>query len=294
MSHLNKVVFPAMTTALLCFSIANAQSSCPQFEVASIKSDPGCTNRPRTPQTMSPGRLNLECITLHDLVEYAYGVWANADKPNPKHPDVRGGPIWVNSDRDAITATASSNPSRGQMNGPMLRTLLEERFKLKVHRESEIVPVYVLTLANGRVKPKPAQDGRCVRSDPTQTPPPPAPGELPPTVCGRPIPSPKGRNVAFDMFGVSITDFADGLLSRILNRVVIGKTGEAGLFDLHFEFTPNDATPLGGTALPVSPAKENDLSIFTALQEQLGLKLESSKGPVEVVVIDTVSKPTEN
>jgi uncharacterized protein (TIGR03435 family) len=144
------------------------------------------------------------------------------------------------------------------------------------------------------VKPKPAQDGRCVRSDPTQTPPPPAPGELPPAVCGRPIPSPKGRDVAFDVFGVSIIDFADGLLSRILNRVVIDKTGETGLFDLHFEFTPNDVTPLGGTVLPIAPAKENDLSIFTALQEQLGLKLESSKGPVEVLIIDSVQRPTEN
>jgi uncharacterized protein (TIGR03435 family) len=180
------------------------------------------------------------------------------------------------------------------MNGPMLRGLLEERFKLKVNRESEVVPVYALTLANGRVKPKPAQEGRCVRSDPTQTPPPTAPGEPSPTVCGRPIASPKGRNVAFDVFGVSIGDFGDGLLSRILNRVVIDKTGQAGVFDLHFEFTPNDATPLGGPTLPVSPAGENDLSIFTALEQQLGLKLESTRGPVDVLVIDHVERPSEN
>ena len=96
------------------------------------------------------------------------------------------------------------------------------------------------------------------------------------------------------MFGVSIADFADALLSRILNRVVIDKTGEVGLFDLHFEFTPNDATPLGGQPLPVSPAGENEISIFTALEQQLGLKLESARGPVEVLVIDSVSKPSEN
>jgi uncharacterized protein (TIGR03435 family) len=265
-----------------------------QFEVASIKPDAGCTSRPRTSQTVSPGRLNLECITLKDLVEYAYGVWANAANPNPKHPNVRGGPGWVNSDYYAIAATAAGGPSRGEMNGPMLRTLLEERFKLKVHRESEVVPVYELTLANGRVRPKPAQAGRCVRADATQIPPPPAPGEPPPTVCGRPIPSPKGRNVAFDVFGVSIADFADALLSRILNRVVIDKTSEAGLFDLHFEFTPNDATPLGGAPLPLSPAGENEISIFTALEQQLGLKLESAKAPVEVLVIDSVQRPSEN
>jgi uncharacterized protein (TIGR03435 family) len=273
---------------------AHAQDTRPTFEVASIKPDPGCTTRQRTGQSASPGRLNLECITVQDLVEFAYGVWANAANPNPKHPSVRGGPDWVNSDHYAITANAPGNPSRGEMNGPMLRNLLEERFKLEVHRESQVVPVYALTLASGRVKPKPAQDGRCVRSDPTQVPPPPTPGEMPRPVCGRPIPSPKGRNVAFDVFRVSIADFADVLLSRILNRVVIDKTGEVGLFDFHFEFAPNDATPLGGTPLPVSPAGENDTSIFTALEEQLGLKLESSKGPVEVLVIDSVSKPSEN
>jgi uncharacterized protein (TIGR03435 family) len=273
---------------------AQSPSEALKFEVASIKSDPGCTARPRTEQAVSPGRLTLECITMQELVEYAYGVWADAANPSPKHPDVRGGPDWVKSDHYTIATTATGNPSRGEMNGPMLRNLLEERFALKVHRESEIVPVYALTLANGRVKPKPAQDGRCVRSKPTQMPPPPAPGEPPLPVCGRPIPSPKGRNVGFDVPGVSISDFADALLSRIMNRVVIDKTGETGFFDLHFEFTPNDATPLGGPPLPVSPAGENDVSIFTALEQQLGLKLENDKAPVAVLVIDSVSKPSEN
>jgi uncharacterized protein (TIGR03435 family) len=79
-----------------------------------------------------------------------------------------------------------------------------------------------------------------------------------------------------------------------MNRVVIDKTGEAGLFDFHFEFTPNDATPLGGAPLPVSPAGPDDISIFTALEEQLGLKLESSTGPVDVLVIDRAERPSEN
>lgn len=294
MRPIPKLLFATAIITLATVMCVSAQNSRPRFEVASIKPDPGCTTRPRTPQTASPGRLNLECITVQDLVELAYGVWADAANPNPKHPSVQGGPAWVNSDRYAIIATAPRNPSRGDMNGPMLRTLLEERFTLKVHRESEVVPVYALTLANGTVRPKPAQEGRCLRSNPTQVPPAPSPGEVPRPVCGRPIPSPKGRNVAFDVFGVTIADFADAFLSRILNRVVIDKTGEAGLFDLHFEFTPNDATPLGGTPLPVSPAGDNDTSIFTALAEQLGLKLESARGAVEVLVVDSVSKPTDN
>src|SRR4051794_25117467 len=89
----------------------------PQFEVASIKSDPACTTRPRTGQTVTPGRLTLECITLKELVEYAYGVWADAANPNPKHLDVQGGPGWVNSDHFTIAATATGNPARGEMNG---------------------------------------------------------------------------------------------------------------------------------------------------------------------------------
>jgi bla regulator protein BlaR1 len=269
------------------------QTSPLTFEVSTVKLSPGCETRPRSGQNVSPGRLNLECITLHDLIENAYGVWGNDARPSPKHVDVQGGPSWVNSDHYSILATASGNASRGQMNGPMLRTLLEERFKLKVHRESKTVPVYALTLTKGQLKLKSAQPGRCVQSDPSQMPPAPAPGERPPVVCGRPIPAPNGQNVIFDVFGVSIADFADGFLSRIMDRVVIDRTGQLGLFDFHFEFTPDASTPLGSQrSFPATPP--TGLSIFTALEEQLGLKLESTQGPVDVIVIDYAERPSEN
>jgi uncharacterized protein (TIGR03435 family) len=294
MAYMRRIfVAAAVVSLLVSIRIVRSQTPPVTFEVASIKPDPGCTTRPRSGQGVSPGRLNLECMTLQVLIETAYGVWANAASPNIKHFDVRGGPGWVSSDYYVILATADGNPSRGQMNGPMLRALLEERFKLKVHRESKDVPVYALTLAKSGLKLKPVQDGRCVQSDPNQMPPTPAPGAPPPVVCGRPIPAPKGRNITFDVFGVSIADFADGLLSRIMDRVVIDKTEQAGLFDVHFEFTPDDATPLGGQA-PVPASGQFGLSIFAALEEQLGLKLESTKGPVQVLVIDHVERPSEN
>jgi uncharacterized protein (TIGR03435 family) len=273
--------------------VGTADAQRPSFDVASIRPNSGCATQQRSGQGVSPGRLNLECVTLQVAIENAYGVWANAARPTLKHADVRGGPGWVNSDYYAILATAAGNPSRGQMNGPMLRTLLEERFTLKVHRESKDVPVYALTVAKNGLKLKPAQDGRCVQLDPNQMPPTPTPGAPPPVVCGRPIPAPKGRNVTFDVFGVTIADFADGLLSRVMDRVVIDKTGQAGLFDVHFEFTPDDATPLGGQG-PVPRSGEFGLSIFTALEDQLGLKLESTKGPVDVIVIDHIERPSEN
>jgi uncharacterized protein (TIGR03435 family) len=287
-------VVAAVMSLLISISIAWPQTTPVTFEVASIKLNPGCATRPRSGQSDSPGRLSLECITLQAAIENAYGVWADAVRPNIKHPDVRGGPGWVNSDYYDVLATADGTPSRGQMNGPMLRELLEERFKLKLHRESKEVSLYALTVAKSGLKVKSAKEGRCVQFDPNRIPPVPAPGEPLPVVCGRPIPGPKGRNVTFDVLGESMADFADGLLSRILDRVVIDKTGQAGLFDLHFEFTPDDATPLGGPSIPVPPSGQLGLSIFTALEEQLGLKLESSKGPIEVLLIDHVERPSEN
>lgn len=223
---------------LVSVSIVRAQTSRLAFEVASIRLNPGCAARPRSGQGVSPGRLNLECMTLETAIQNAYGVWANGSSPKPKRVDVQGGPIWINSDYYAILATAEGNPSIAQMNGPMLQALLEERFKLKLHRESKDVPVYALMVVKSGLKAKRAQEGRCVPVDLDRLPPPPAPGQPLPIFCGRPIPGTKGSNVTMDAFGMSLGDFADGLLSRALNRVVIDQTGQAGLFDFHLEFTP--------------------------------------------------------
>lgn len=271
----------AVLAALLSLtSIVVAQNKSLAFEVATVKLSPGCETRPRSDQSATLGRLSLECITLQDLIEYAYGVWGDEAHPSPKHVDVGGGPGWVSSDRYSILATAPSNPPRGQMNGPMLRALLEDRFKLTVHREPKTVPVYALTLAKGQLKLKPAQPGRCLQSDPSQVPPALEPGQPPAVVCGRPIPAPHDGNVIFDVSGISIADFADGFLSRIMDRIVIDRTGQAGLFDFHFEFTPDGSTPLGSQRPALAPTPTG-LSIFTAMEEQLGLKLEPRKLPLK-------------
>jgi uncharacterized protein (TIGR03435 family) len=114
---MKKITVSIFATALAFVALGHAQSSPLTFEVASIKLSPGCETKPRSGQGVSPGRLNLECMTLQALIENAYGVWANAASPNIKHPDMRGGPGWVSSDYYAILAAADGNPSRGQMNG---------------------------------------------------------------------------------------------------------------------------------------------------------------------------------
>jgi uncharacterized protein (TIGR03435 family) len=108
------------------------------------------------------------------------------------------------------------------------------------------------------------------------------------------VPGVNGRNVTLDGRGVNITEFADGLLSRILDRKTVDKTGLSGRYDIHLEFTPDETTPLGlsrGAALPVDPG---GVSIFTAIEEQLGLSFKSDKGVLDVIVIDSVQRPTEN
>jgi uncharacterized protein (TIGR03435 family) len=106
-----------------------------------------------------------------------------------------------------------------------------------------------------------------------------------------------------DARGMTMKDLAEGLLSRILDRPVQDKTGLAGMFDFHLEFTPDEATPLGANTPPPSatdpgrPAPSGDptgLSVFAAVEEQLGLKLVRDKGTTQVVVIDHAEKPTAN
>jgi len=161
----------------------------------------------------------------------------------------------------------------------MLQSLLEDRFQLKIRREIREVPVYVLTVAKSGPKLKSSQEGSC----PTPNP---AGGSCPGSVWAER----KGTSVVVDQ-----QDTPDGfsrMLSQRLGRPVIDKTGIKGMFDFHLEFAPDETT--GGTAPPDVATDPSGPSIFTAVQEQLGLKLESAKGPGEVLVIDRVERPSEN
>jgi uncharacterized protein (TIGR03435 family) len=217
---------------------------------------------------------------------------------------VAAGPEWIDATRFDIEAKA---PEGGQVTPAqvrlMLRSLLEDRFKFRAHTETRQLPVYELTVARGGLKLPEPKEGSCVTSPAAQpgggapAPPPPPPGagqSVPPMVppCGMAFVgiSPAGGRI--DGGKLTMEEFLNTLQSA-LGRPVFDKTQFSGTFDAHLEFTPDEA--LAGLP-PGGPAPRSDLgvSIFTAIEQQLGLKLQSARGPVEVLVIDSAEKPTPN
>jgi uncharacterized protein (TIGR03435 family) len=182
----------------------------------------------------------------------------------------------------------------------MLRTLLEERFKLKIHRETKEMPVYALTVSKSGLKLSPLKDGGCVAIDLNHMPTP-TPGQPMPNFCGNTSMRMNGQSVTMDGHGMNLQDFS-ARLSMMLDRKVIDKSGVTGAFDFHLEFAPDESMPMfrggrggaGDSGTPPATAEIAGPSIIDALQEQLGLKLLPDKGPVESLIIDHVEKPTEN
>ncbi len=222
----------------------------------------------------------MKCTTLQELIQFAYGLYANGLTLNPQPLQISGGPGWIDSDRFDIEAKAEGNPREEMMAGPMLQRLLEDRFQLKVHREMRERPVYLLTVAKSGRKLQPLKEA-CQLPD----------------ACGvgqdgTAKMRSNGQNMTLDMHAMSMTDFAGSLG---LDRPVIDKTGVAGLFDFHLEFVLDGATPGNpfGSHEPTSSGDGAGPSIFTAIQK-LGLKLDPTKGPVEFLVIDHVEKPSSN
>lgn len=216
-------------------------------------------------------------MSLRTLIVVAYGF---------QPYQIAGDPPWISTSNYDIQATASGNTSVNEMEGPMLRALLEDRFHLTTHRETRQLAAYELTLVKSASKLQPTKDGACV-SYATDAPPPTAATQgagVP--FCGYPHNSSNGLNRALDGAGVSMAALATNL-SRELRRPVIDKTGLTGIYDLHLRWTADG---------PAGPAQDDQAlpSIFTSLQEQLGLKLVSARGPAEVLIIDRIEKPSDN
>jgi uncharacterized protein (TIGR03435 family) len=281
------------------------------FEVASIKPCGGESLRPVQAggraagpgtATTSPGRAHWDCVTLDQLVNTAY---AGADnrllnsfvQQRPGAPKlVRGGPSWVYSDKFTVEAKAPGGADRATLIGPMLRVLLEDRFKLKTHRASEEQTLFALTVAKGGLKIKPTAPGDCWVHDNDTQPTPPAGSENLPA-CGNMHMNWNGGNRTLTSTGVLLQNFATGTLSPMLGRFVINRTGVEGRFNIPLEFAPDDDTPGGMSGLAWSRREgatpATGPSIFKAL-ELLGLKLEPTKAQAEYFVIDHVERPSPN
>jgi len=257
------VILLILIGILVAQSRAQSPVARSEFEVASIKRNvSGSTDRLIRPTS---GRLSVNNMTLKDLLTFAYEV---------RDFQISGGPGWINSDHYDIEAKTDGASAPKQMEEPMLQALLENRFSLKVHRETKELPVYELTVAKSGLKLQPTKEGSCITRDPNQQL---ARGQKQSDFCGF---LGMGRG-SLDATKGSMPDLAMAF-SFILSRTVVDQTGLTEAFDVHLKFAPDQS------------ADSANPSIFTAVQEQLGLKLESGKGPVEVLVIDQVERPSEN
>jgi uncharacterized protein (TIGR03435 family) len=248
----------------------------PSFEVAAIKINTSGSPVSRITAPAGTGRFDAVNAPVRLLILNAYGI-----------PDFQltGGPSWIDSLRVDIQARAAAAATRDDISR-MLRALLAERFHLEAHREPREMPVYALVLArsDGRLGPRMRQSTTdcTAASVPGASTPQTASGQL---LCGTRI-SPVSINAG----AVSMARLA-ATLSGTLSRRVTDETGLAGVYDLQLTFRADQAP--AGVAVAV-PADPDAPSIFAALQEQLGLKLEPRRGAVEVFVIDRIERPDQN
>src|ERR1043166_655179 len=275
-----------MRTLLLVASLMlSAQTPRPGFDAVSVKVNTAKGGPSRV--ATFPTRFSAVNATLHMLVRYAFNV-----------PDYRlsGGPNWMDSDRFDIEGAAGRTADFEEIRA-MTRTVLEDRFKLRSHVEQRDQPIFVLTVArrDGKLGDQMTPAGEeCKPITPpagAPPPPPPPPGGAaagaPRCPSMRGIGAISGRKLAMPLL-VST-------LSNYLNRRIVDRTNLTGTFDLDLRWTPDDLSVAPGTApFPEFPFDPNGPSLATALQEQLGLKFESSRGPVDVLVIDAVEKPSSD
>jgi bla regulator protein blaR1 len=252
-----------------------------QFDVAAIKPNNSGANVLGI-RVVPGGGLRAVNATLRSLISEAYQV---------RDFEVSGGPAWLDSARYDIEAKGPLEPGSHEQTGlqimKMLQALLADRFQLRIHRETKEMPIYALLVAkNGPKLERPRE--ACFDPAAGAPPPPTLPGQSPSRPCGG------FNNSSNQMLGasVAVSRFAANL-SRFTGRTVVDRTGLKGTFDIALRWTPDEGQAF---LAPTQPASADDSrpSIFTAVQEQLGLRLEAQRGPVEVLVIDHAEKPSGN
>jgi uncharacterized protein (TIGR03435 family) len=278
-----------VVTPILAQSVPLPSAAEPRFEVASVKRSTEASGQflvggqvwgSAGAAFKTGGTFEAVNATLGSIIRLAYGL---------REFQMVGAPEWIDTDRFDIQARGPQGAAESEA-PRRLQSLLAERFALKAHREKRDRPIYALVLAraNGSLGPRlrpsqgpPARAGLAAAGG-TCTPPGP-PGPVNMRLCG-----------------VTMAALVDTFLPMYAGRTVVDRTGLSGGFDLalHFDSRPIPGVGLAG-GLPPSPeaaerAATDAVSIFTALEEQLGLKLEPQTGPAEVLVIDHVAPPTPN
>jgi uncharacterized protein (TIGR03435 family) len=248
--------------------LAQSPASRPKFdafEVATIKPADADAKSGRFITMQGTNRFVEKAYTLKLLIAAAYDL-------NPR--TISGGPEWITTDHyDILAVTPGEVRPNHDEQMSMLRTLLADRFKLTFHREPKVFSIYELEVAKNGPKLK---ESTASPDEPVVV----GPGVVYPQRIVLP-----GRNA-------TMGNFVSLLQRAILDRPVVDKTGLSGRYDFDLEWAP-DETQFGGDVPPASAAAPSP-PLFDAIQQELGLKLEATKGPVDALVVDKAERPTPN
>jgi uncharacterized protein (TIGR03435 family) len=234
------------------------------FEVATIKPVDHDAKSGRYITMQGNNRFVEKDYTLKLLIAAAYNLNSKA---------ISGGPGWIESDHYDIAAVTPGEvrPTHDEQMS-MLRSLLADRFKLTFHREQKEFSIYELEVAKGGPKLKPST----------------APPDDPPQLISTVYP----QRMVLPARNVTMSDLTSLMQRAMLDRPVVDKTGLSGRYDFDLEWAP-DETQFGGE-VPTASADAPSLPLFSAIQQQLGLKLEATRGPIEALVVDTAERPSAN
>ncbi|HEV8394956.1 MAG TPA: TIGR03435 family protein [Vicinamibacterales bacterium] len=271
----------AVTLTLLAGGVPQAQApaAAPTFDVSSVK--PNQEGGPSSVRVTPGGMLSVTNNNLRNIIRNAWNI---------TNDQIVGGPDWIDSDRFDITAKAAK-PFAQEEARAMLQALLADRFGLATHMETRELPVYLLVLArkDGALGPQMKKAGiDCAALFASVT----SGGKMPERLPNGNLPcgiSVRANQGLVTGNGVAMEQLARNLVGGV-GRIVVDKTGLPGYYDINLTFSPEGpppppGAPAGPTPDPASP------SLFTAMQEQLGLKLEPGRAPIPVLVIDRASRP---
>jgi uncharacterized protein (TIGR03435 family) len=251
----------------VCGAFAQTTAPRPKFETFEV-----ATIKPMDPNAKAGRYITMQgnnhfiekAYTLKLLIAAAYDL-------NPR--TISGGPGWIESDHyDIVAVTPGEIRPTHDEQMSMLRSLLADRFKLTFHREEKVFSIYELAVAKNGPKLKPST----------------APADDPPALISTVYP----QRIVMPARNATMSDFARLMQRAILDRPVVDKTGLTGRYDFDLEWAP-DETQFGGE-VPAAAPEAPSPPLFTAIQEQLGLRLEATKGPVAALVVDKAERPSEN